>query len=577
MASWLEKKKQLLESLKKDPHLVQPGGHLLDFSKETDVVTLVVGDLHGDLTSMQLFFDFFESLEQSAPGYRYRWLLLGDYVDRGPYSAGVLDFLLEKRLEKLANQEVDDIYLLRGNHEDWERISKGVRSMVAPNPGHPLFIGTLDEETRQAYLELFQAMPCAALLPGGVLAVHGSIPKPEGFPPEVSFPGIETIKDIDSDHILRQMLWGDPVDVEFRMIAGTRFEFGRKQSHAFLEQCKLSMIIRGHEAVPGGFDLKHEGRVATVFSSGGASPDTAYPAVKTPAVLVLRGDHYTVFRRTLEEELRFSEEEFPVPPPLGLEPAVPPRRIATVPAEAVLGAEESDPRSVGGEAGAGDAAETKQDRPAAKEKPQVVQELDLYFLVDAAMADSGAAAGAALQAFLEQLQQGSKGMLLDRRCNLLSGYLGVGSSGPLFLYSPAGDIPVEARSELPVQVRRGSGAGGGILGDLAREKETGSGEETAASLSLLLEGIPWRNGATRHLVLLTDTADAQLESASLVEKLQAERIVFHAVCLGMDGDSLGSWRVLTELPGATRIIAKQKNPDWSVVFRELNRSISVLA
>lgn len=68
--------------------------------------TLVMGDIHGHLSK------FIELLDKVnyVPG-KDRLVLLGDYVDRGPDSKGVLDKLIE-----LA--QYDNVHALKGNHED---------------------------------------------------------------------------------------------------------------------------------------------------------------------------------------------------------------------------------------------------------------------------------------------------------------------------------------------------------------------------------------------------------------------------------------------------------------------------
>jgi len=65
---------------------------------------IAIGDIHGCLTALQ-------TLEKSVP-FRGddRLIALGDYVDRGSDSAGVLDWVIERR-------ERDQLVALQGNHE----------------------------------------------------------------------------------------------------------------------------------------------------------------------------------------------------------------------------------------------------------------------------------------------------------------------------------------------------------------------------------------------------------------------------------------------------------------------------
>lgn len=65
---------------------------------------IAIGDSHGCLTALQ-------TLEESVPFRDDDQLIaLGDYVDRGPDSAGVLDWIIERR-------ERDQLVALQGNHE----------------------------------------------------------------------------------------------------------------------------------------------------------------------------------------------------------------------------------------------------------------------------------------------------------------------------------------------------------------------------------------------------------------------------------------------------------------------------
>lgn len=72
---------------------------------------VVVGDLHGDLQSLQAILkdiyynDFFKNKSNKL-------IFLGDYVDRGPDSLGVLFTCC-----RLKNAYPDSIFLLWGNHE----------------------------------------------------------------------------------------------------------------------------------------------------------------------------------------------------------------------------------------------------------------------------------------------------------------------------------------------------------------------------------------------------------------------------------------------------------------------------
>ena len=72
--------------------------------------TYAIGDAHGCLDQLQRLV---ELCERDAGAHRSKLIMLGDYVDRGPDSRGVIDFLID-----LQKWSPDEIICLRGNHED---------------------------------------------------------------------------------------------------------------------------------------------------------------------------------------------------------------------------------------------------------------------------------------------------------------------------------------------------------------------------------------------------------------------------------------------------------------------------
>jgi serine/threonine protein phosphatase 1 len=68
------------------------------------------GDIHGCLGQLERLF---ELCERDAGATKSKFIFVGDYVDRGPDSRGVIDFLID-----LQKWSPDEIICLRGNHED---------------------------------------------------------------------------------------------------------------------------------------------------------------------------------------------------------------------------------------------------------------------------------------------------------------------------------------------------------------------------------------------------------------------------------------------------------------------------
>jgi len=124
-----------------------------------------IGDIHGRLDLLNQLLERIENDVQSCPHPDVLYIFLGDYVDRGPASSGVIDRLIAFG----ANQHA--IYL-KGNHEeflisffetphllqDWSRygaintlMSYGLRPPMRPTP----------EQCTQIAAELYDLMPNA--------------------------------------------------------------------------------------------------------------------------------------------------------------------------------------------------------------------------------------------------------------------------------------------------------------------------------------------------------------------------------------------------------------------------------
>ncbi len=99
-------------------------GRFLHYDVRVVGRTFAIGDIHGDLTALQTLF------ERLPPRTKDDTVVfLGDYIDRGPESAGVVEFV-----RKLEETDQAKIIALRGNHEDaWiQVIDKGWPEFIMP-------------------------------------------------------------------------------------------------------------------------------------------------------------------------------------------------------------------------------------------------------------------------------------------------------------------------------------------------------------------------------------------------------------------------------------------------------------
>jgi serine/threonine protein phosphatase 1 len=99
-------------------------GRFLHYDARVAGRTFAIGDIHGDLTALQTLFERLPVLTRDDT-----IVFLGDYIDRGPESAGVVEFV-----RTLDNTTPAKIVALRGNHEDaWlQVIDQGWPEFVMP-------------------------------------------------------------------------------------------------------------------------------------------------------------------------------------------------------------------------------------------------------------------------------------------------------------------------------------------------------------------------------------------------------------------------------------------------------------
>jgi serine/threonine protein phosphatase 1 len=72
-------------------------------------LTFAIGDIHGCLDKLERLL---AACEAHAGGRPARWVFLGDYIDRGPDSRGVVELLMRRQ-----QAQPGGIICLRGNHE----------------------------------------------------------------------------------------------------------------------------------------------------------------------------------------------------------------------------------------------------------------------------------------------------------------------------------------------------------------------------------------------------------------------------------------------------------------------------
>lgn len=221
---------------------------------------LVVGDLHGDLESLIDILNGSQFIQKMSQNPEAVAIFLGDYGDRGPFSAEVYYTLLKLKLQ-LPKQ----VILLRGNHEGPEDL------MASPHDLPWQFETRFGAEWEEAYTrirELFNHLYNAVVVEYRYLMVHG------GPPPQA-----KTLEDLAYAHsrhpkenLLEDLLWSDPTDYISEICASPRGAgklFGQKVTEATLQRFGVKIIVRGHEPCMEGYKIDHKGKILTLFSRRG--------------------------------------------------------------------------------------------------------------------------------------------------------------------------------------------------------------------------------------------------------------------------------------------------------------------
>lgn len=212
---------------------------------------LVVGDLHGDIDSLE-----YAIKKRKELGARYL-VLLGDYIDRGNHQFEVLDRVLDLILE--------DKYCvaLRGNHETEMIYNRMGFAKILSNRGGD-----------QNYLnQFFKNLPIATRS-STIFYVHGGLPIAiDKFDP-VQINQLPREKDLDGSELVEQLLWNDPLFVnpeqrryQYSPRGGIAYLFGKDITTEFLSKWDLNYVIRAHSAIRDGLRYTHDNKLVSLFSS----------------------------------------------------------------------------------------------------------------------------------------------------------------------------------------------------------------------------------------------------------------------------------------------------------------------
>ena len=251
----------------------------------------VIGDLHGDSKSLYRILSEINH-EEFLSDPMNKLVFLGDYVDRGSDSVGVLFSICH-----LKKTYPGSIVLMRGNHE---------APAEFPFSSHDLPYETerrfadRDKEVYYRLLSMFRLLALGVVIRQRLLLVHGGLPTEEIGLGSIAAGDQNQLK----NRVLEEILWNDPRQLsepgweESRRGLGRHF--GSSISRKWLQASNTKSIVRGHEPCQG-FRLDHDDTVLTLFSCR-----EAYPKFKAAYLMLDSGQLAAVTNaRDLSNYVRF--------------------------------------------------------------------------------------------------------------------------------------------------------------------------------------------------------------------------------------------------------------------------------
>ncbi|MCI0558383.1 MAG: serine/threonine protein phosphatase [Nitrososphaera sp.] len=228
----------------------------------------IIGDLHGDSVSLLRILSDID-FERFLANPKNKLIFMGDYVDRGSDSVGVLYMVCH-----LKNSFPQSVLLMRGNHEapsEFPFSSHDLPYRIVERFGEPI-----GKRVYGKVLSMFRELSVATIIGRKLLIVHGGLPTGE----EAVSNYQESLATAHENHtrsrVLEEILWNDPRPVVSSAgwepsRRGIGRHFGAGITQRWLEASGTCAVVRGHEPCQG-FRIDHGGKIMTLFSCLEAYP-----------------------------------------------------------------------------------------------------------------------------------------------------------------------------------------------------------------------------------------------------------------------------------------------------------------
>lgn len=236
---------------------------------ECPIPCAVYGDIHGQYS------DLFRWFQINGWPSKTKSVFLGDYVDRGIYGVEVVGLLCALKIEF-----PDNIYLIRGNHEE-EKINRSYEFYHEVLLKFGLEQG---EKMFKLFSTFFSYLPLSGLIGEKILCMHG------GLSPKLT--SLDALRNITrpitiftNKTLACDLTWSDPINnrksPEYAPnygrdhVNGIGQLFSIKAIENAIKNLNIDLIIRAHQVPLKGITSYANGKLITVFSAPGYQGDNA--------------------------------------------------------------------------------------------------------------------------------------------------------------------------------------------------------------------------------------------------------------------------------------------------------------